>query len=143
MTDVRRAAHLAIMAGLSVGAYASSLAWVTAWQSANDANLTLARSPAARAVDDLTRSHDALEATITDASRSYTLTADGYDALVPRLETTEAALDKLAKAVNQVTGGVGNLPSHVSLPKIKPAAPAPAAPRATKPPSHGSTGGSG
>jgi hypothetical protein len=138
MVDPRRPVHLAVLAGLSAGTYAFSLACVTSWQSSTDAATAAGRAPSVAVADSLTQSHDALEARIADASRTYTLTASDYDRLTPRLELAEKALDDLTRLVGKVTGSVGALPTHVSLPKVSVSAPA-----AKKPVVHATTGASG
>ena len=69
MTD-RRPVHLAVLVGASAGAYAISLAGVTALQSATDAPRRGRRGPASHAVDIVASGHDGLQTSIDgDAAR--------------------------------------------------------------------------
>ena len=138
MVDARRPVHLAVIAGVTVGTYAVSLACVTGWQFAADCEIVAARAPGVAAADALSQSHDGLQARIDAASRAYVTGADTYAQLAPRLEAAEVALDRLAAAVGRVTGVAGSLPTHISLPKVSTKTPV-----AKKPPVQASTGASG
>ena len=60
MTESRRPIHLAVLVGVSAGAYAISLAGVTALQSTTDARIAAERAPADHAVDVMAVGHDRL-----------------------------------------------------------------------------------
>ncbi len=140
MTEVRRPLHLTVLAGLSVGAYAGSLALVAMLQSSADAAVIAERAPIREAADSIAASHDGLETTVAAAARRYGRMADRYGALLPELATVETSLDALVKTTAGVTDSTLTLPSRINLPTVQ------AAPRVTRvaaPASHATTGASG
>lgn len=118
MTESRRPIHLAVLVGVSAGAYAISLAGVTALQSTTDARIAADRAPADHAVDAMAVGHDRLESSIDDTMRAYRLAADRYAGVGSELEAVETSLDDLGARVEKVTGAANALPGRVSLPKI-------------------------
>jgi hypothetical protein len=120
MTDTRRPVHLAVLVGVSAGAYAVSLAGVTALQSATDARIAAERAPAKHAVDVMASGSDELEASLDAATHAYTVAAGRYARLAPKLTDMETSLDELGKHVEQVTGAAKSLPGRVkvSLPRV-------------------------
>ena len=107
-----------MLIGVSASAYAVSLAGVTALQSSTDARIAAEPAPAGHAADVLARDHDALEASLNGAAQAYTLAADRYAAIGPRLTDMETSLADLSKRVSKVTGAANALPGHVNLPTI-------------------------
>ena len=138
MTDARRPAHLAVLLGASAGIYAVSLAGVTALQSATDQAVIGERAPLGAATSTLSGGHDAVEADLERAARTYGEAAAGYDLLGSRLDEMETALDALAGTVSQVSGAAMALPGHVTLPAVTHTVTNRAAPV-----SHATTGASG
>lgn len=141
MTDLRQPLHLAVLAGLSAGAYVGSLALVTMLQSSADASLIAERAPIRAVADAITVSHDGLEATVAAATRRYNKITDRYGALLPTLNKVETSLEALAKTTAGVSDSTLTLPSHLSLPTVRAAAAPRVAPAA--PTTHATTGASG
>jgi hypothetical protein len=120
----RRPVHLAVLIGASAGAYAISLAGVTALQSGTDARVAAERGPAGHAVDVVAAGHDALQSSVDGTAGAFGVAADRYAALASQLADTEASLDRLGQRVAKVSGAAGALPARVSLPSIRASAPA-------------------
>lgn len=140
MTDVRRPIHLAVLAGLSVSAYAGSLALVAAIQSSADAALIAERAPIRQIADTISSGHDGLEATLAAATRRYNQMTDRYGELLPKLDGVETSLDTLARTTARVTDSTLTLPTHIKLPPVQAAA---RVVRAAAPSTHATTGASG
>ena len=140
MTEVRRPVHLAVLAGLSAGAYAGSLALVAMLQSSADGAVIAERAPIREIADTIATRHDGLEATVAAAMQHYNQVTDRYSALVPKFEGVETSLDGLAKTTAGVTDSTLTLPTHVSLPTVQAA---PRVVRAAAPRTHATTGASG
>jgi hypothetical protein len=140
MTDLRRAVHLAVLAGLSASAYAGSLALVAMLQSTADATLVAERVPIRTATDAITASHDRLEAALAAATQRYGQVTDRYAGLVPKIASVEASLDTLATMAAGVTDSTLTLPTHVALPAVQAA---PRVVRAAAPATQATTGASG
>jgi hypothetical protein len=136
---VRRPVHLAVVAGISAGAYAVSLAGVTALQAAGDRQLSESNAPAQDAISSISVEHDRLDARLTGARAAYDSAAAAYADAVDRMAGVEARLGSLAQQVRKVEGSAAWVPPVVRLPSVSRSA---AAPRA-KPASNGSTGASG
>lgn len=143
MGDDRRPVHLAVLLGVSASAYAVSLAAVTSVQSASDARLIAERAPVDAAAARMAGAHDRIEAAVREASEAYTLLAQQYDLLVPRVADMETSLERLAERAAGVTDGLGSLPSRVSVPAMPRSAPGPAPAPAAKPKTNATTGASG
>ena len=139
MTDLRRTAHLAILAALSASAYAGSLALVAKLQSSADATLAAERVPIRAAADAISVSHDRLEAAIASATHRYGRITERYGALVPEIAGVETSLDGLARAAAGVTDSTLQLPTRVALPAVPRVVRVAAAP----PPTQATTGASG
>ena len=122
MTEARRPLHLGVFLGLSAGAYACSLAAVTAFQVQSEAVVAADRAPAARAIAELAAGHDALESRASIAGTAYGRASDAYDAVGRTLSDVEAQLADLAGVVGAVDGAAGALPDRVDLPRINRAA---------------------
>lgn len=120
MTEPRRPVHLAVLVGVSAGAYAAALAGVTSLQSATDARIAAERAPAQHAVDVMASGADELETSLDAATYAYTVAAGRYARLAPQLADMEASLDQLGKRVEKVTGAANALPGrvNVSLPRV-------------------------
>ncbi len=136
-TEPRRPVHLAVLVGLSAGAYAASLAGVTALQSSTDRQTTEARAPIDAVAAAMAARHDRLEADVNRAADAYTVAAKQYDQLSKGLGAMESSLDQLSSRVSLVTGAANALPGHVSLPNIKVSVPH------TSAAAHAASGGSG
>jgi hypothetical protein len=135
----RRPLHLVVLFGASAGAYAVSLAGVTAQQSQADAVVIAQRAPVAAAIDQAAAAHRALEGDLTTATRRYRDLAAGYARVVGELEGMERATDAVVVRAARVADAAGSMPTRVALPAV------PAAPRAAVPApvTHATTGGSG
>lgn len=142
MTDLRRTAHLAILAALSASAYAGSLAFVAKLQSSADATLAAEREPIRAAAEAISASHDQLEAAIASAAHRYGRITERYGALVPGIAGVETSLDSLARTAAGVTDSTLKLPTHVALPAVQ-AAPRVVRIAAAAPTTQATTGASG
>ncbi len=140
MTDGRRPVHLAVLAGLSVSAYAGSLALVTVLQSSADGALIAERAPVRAAADAIRARHDGLDAVVAAAVRRYDEMSDRYGALLPGIVGMEASLDTLARTTAGVTDSTLAMPTHISLPSIQAA---PRVIRVAAPATQATTGASG
>lgn len=125
---LRLPAHVGVFMGLSAGAYALSLAGVTALQSSSEAALAADRAPALAVIEAAQRDHAALEARITSARRAYEAAAAAYAATGAGFADMEARLKDLATAMTELNGSAATLPSGVKLPSVSRSAGAAAAP---------------
>lgn len=140
MADARRRPlHLVVLFGASAGAYAVSLAAVTAQQSQADAGLSAERAPVVAAIDDAAAAHRALEAATSTAADRYAGLALRYDRTVRSLEGMEQTTDAVVLRASRVAEAAAKMPTRFALPAV-PTAPRAAAPA---PASHATTGGSG
>ena len=139
MIDRRIPTHLAVLVGVSAGAYAISLAGVTALQSNADVRLITQRAPVQGAAEAAAADHDALEDAVAAAARRYAALAATYDRIGADLGGMEGALDDLATRAADLTESAASLPTRFSLPRVQ------AAPRrvASPPKTHATTGASG
>jgi hypothetical protein len=129
-----------MLAAGAAGAYAISLAAVTALQSQADTALIQARAPIADAIDVVAARHRDLERAVVGAADDYARSAARYDRLTATLADGESSLDALAVQTKTVGAGTAGLPSRVRLPSVRyTTAPAPAA----APRTHAVTGASG
>jgi uncharacterized protein involved in exopolysaccharide biosynthesis len=110
MTEPRRPVHLAVIVGLSAGAYAVSLAGVTALQSASDQDLVAANAPAENAVRTLQSEHDRLDGRLAAAASSYDAATTAYTDISDQLVAMEKRLGKLAVEVRKVEGSAAWTP---------------------------------
>ncbi len=142
VAEARRPIHIAVVVGLSAGAYAASLAGVTALQAASDRQLAEANAPAGEAISALTEEHDRLGDRLAAAGSAYGSAASAYADITAKMAQVEKRLDKLAGQVSKVQGAAAwNPPAVVrsGMPSIsRSVAPPPA-----KPASNGSSGASG
>lgn len=118
MTERRRPLHVGVFLGLSAGAYALSLAGVTALQAQTEAATTADRSPAAEALAGLAAQHDSLEADAMRAGFAYERATGAYDRVGQALADVETQLGQLATIVQAVDGAARALPNRVALPAV-------------------------
>lgn len=137
-TETRRPIHIAVVIGISAGAYAASLAGVTALQAASNQQLEDANAPARDAISAIVAEHDRLDQRLTAAGTAYGSAAAAYADIVDRMTGVEMRLGSLARQVKKVEGSAAWVPPAVRLPSVSRAAAAP-----SKPASNGSTGASG
>ena len=140
MIDRRVPTHLAILVGVSAGAYAVSLAGITALQSAADAQLIAQRLPSQHAAEQASRDHDALEQAVAGAADWYAALAYRYDQAGTTIGGVETALDGLATRAASLTESTTKLRvAPFSLPRV-----ARSVTRSVSaPPTHATTGASG
>jgi hypothetical protein len=143
MTDARRPLHLAVLVGVSTGAYAVALAAVTTLQSGTDTAINADRAPYDLAADRMAAGHDEVEAALETAARAYDRLAATYDGLTPELAAMETSLQGLGDRTAKLTDSIGALPTRVTVPRMPTIRSAPAPVKASKPATHGSTGASG
>jgi hypothetical protein len=119
VNDRRVPTHLAILVGVSAGAYAITLAGVAALQSTEDARLIAQRLPSQRAAEQAARDHDALEQAVAAAADRYAALADGYDRAGIGIGGVEKALDGLATRAASLTKSASTMRvAPFSLPKV-------------------------
>lgn len=119
MIDRRVPTHLAILIGVSAGAYAVSLAGITALQSSADARLTAQRLPSQQAAEQAARDHDALERAVAAAADRYAGLADRYEQAGTSIGSVELALDGLATRAASLTESAAKLRvAPFSLPRV-------------------------
>lgn len=161
--EPKRPYHVGVAIGVTTGAYALSLLATSTLQIQQDRALILDRHPVDVAITVLGDDHDEMESRLQLARTRYADGAEGYGALIARLDKLHARLAKMDKTVTSIerannvlaasipgvpgavrssargsTGG-GNGGSVASAPRTVPAAP----PAAAAPPTSGSTGASG
>jgi hypothetical protein len=141
-TGPRRPVHLAVLTGAAAGAYAISLAGVTALQATTDAGLAVARDPLVAAIADQQASHDRLERVVEEAAAAYAEVAGSYAAVLEVLGDHEGALAVLEREIAAAEGSAASLvvPARPALPTIRATAATRAVPR---PRTNASTGASG
>ncbi len=113
-TEPRRPVHIAVIVGLSAGAYAAALAGVTSLQSASERALVANSDPAAEALELLQEHHDRLDARLAAAGVSYDAAAAAYQGVTEGLGALETRLGTLAKKVSKVQSGAAWAPSSSS-----------------------------
>ena len=122
MSEPRRPVHLAVIVGLSAGAYAVSLAGVTALQAASDQQLMAANGPAADAVKTLQAEHARLDDRLAAAASTYDAATSAYADISGQLAAMEKRLGKLAVEVHKVQGSAAWTPppppAAVRLPTV-------------------------
>lgn len=137
--ETRRPIHLAVVVGLSAGAYALSLAGVTALQASSEQSLADGYAPTADAVSLMRSKHDQLEVRLAAAAAAYDQAAASYDQVTGQLKGYEAGLGALAKQVTKVKGSAAYVPMKgSSLPSVGRATSS-----AAKPVAHATTCASG
>jgi hypothetical protein len=164
--DPKRPYHVGVAVGLTTGAYALSLLAATSLQIQHDRALILDRSPVVAAIDALGSHHAVMESRLELARAQYSDGADGYGALITRLDKMRerlAGMDRTVSGIEQASGalaagipgapgsgraaqgstsrssGRGSSGSGSTAPRTVPGAPPPVA----APPTSGSTGASG
>ncbi len=118
MTDSRRPLHVAIFLGVSAGAYAVSLAGVTALQAQSEAAVLVERVPTAQEIAEIGARHDVLETSAERAAAAYARAASAYDTVGKTLADVETRLTGLADVVGTIQGAAQSLPSRVALPRV-------------------------
>jgi hypothetical protein len=118
MTEPRRPVHLAVVVGLSAGAYAVSLAGVTALQSSTDQHQIAANGPAADAAQQLRSEHDRLEGRLIVAASGYDAAAAAYADISDQLAAMESRLGRLVAEVRKVQGSASWTPAPAPLTKL-------------------------
>ncbi len=137
--EPRRPIHLAVVVGLSAGAYAASLAGVTALQAASEQSLAADAAPAAAAIDQLRSHHDGMDTRLAGAAAAYDRAAASYDEIAGDLAAYEKQLGTLATQVAKAKGSASWMPtSGGSLPSV-----ARSSSPASRPTSHATTCASG
>jgi hypothetical protein len=131
-----------VLTGAAAGAYAISLAGVTALQASTDAGLATARDPLAAAIAEQRDSHDRLEGFIEETAAAYADVAGAYAAVLEALGDHEGALAVLEREIAAAEGSAASLvvPARPALPTIRATAGTRAVPR---PRTNASTGASG
>jgi hypothetical protein len=104
--------------GLSAGAYAVSLAGVTALQSASDRALVGNSDPASEALDLLQEHHDRLDSRLAAAGVTYDAAAAAYQDATDGLSSLEVQLGALSKSVGKVQKGATWTPSVWRAPAV-------------------------
>lgn len=138
MTETRRPLHIGVFVGLSAGAYALSLAGVTALQARQEAAVAADRAPTVQAIRAIAGRNDSLEEDARLARDSYARATGAYDRIGWALGDVEARLGELAGAVELVSGAARALPDRVALPPVTRTV------RTIKPPAvHATSGASG
>jgi hypothetical protein len=149
-TRPRLPAHVAVLVGLSTGAYAVLLAGAATQQASSDAAVAAARQPMLDSLADLAARHDALAVDLAAARERYGEAAVAYQDLQALLDAYIGRLDELTTRVGSVQAEAGALPG--SLPTPRPPRPAttvtvrqvaPVSQAAPKPPTVATTGASG
>ena len=136
----RRPVHVAVVLGLTTGAYAASLAAVTDLQAGHDRSIAAGRAPVAAALESLSDDNDRLSGGIDASIAGYEAAAAGYRRLTHDLEALESRLADLGGAVGAVRGSMTTLPSRVALPSVGRAV---AVARAAAPRTQATSGASG
>jgi hypothetical protein len=135
---ILRSAPTVVLAGLSLGAYAVSLASVTSLQSEADAATTELRAPAVEALAALAAGHDSIEERLGAARLKLAGSGDAYGEAAAALEALQARVDALAAGVASLEVGSLALPTRITLPS------APRVPAAVpRPATQATTGASG
>ncbi len=117
--DRRIPTHLAVLVGVTAGAYAITLAGVTALQSSQDARLIADRQPSHLAAAEAARDHDALEGAVAAAAGRYAALADRYDHAGADIAGVESSLDRLATRAASLTESAATLRvAPFSLPRV-------------------------
>lgn len=119
VTERRVPGHLAILVGVSAGAYAVSLAGVTALQSTSDTRLIAEREPIRLAAEAAAADHQALEAAAKRAADHYAALAARYAGAGAGTADLEGALDGLAARAAALTESTASLPTRFSLPRVR------------------------
>jgi hypothetical protein len=138
MTEARRPLHVGAFLGLSAGAYAISLAAVTALQVQSESAVMVDRAPTTQAIEQLSASNDRLESRTQQVGRTYDHATGAYEQVGRTLADIEAQLAALADVVGAVDGAALALPDRVALPRVsRPATPV------SRPTVHATTAASG
>jgi hypothetical protein len=111
-------AHVAVLLGLSTGAYALSLAFVSGLQASSEAALAAERAPALATIDAVDHAYARLEADLQAARSAYEASAAAYAATGTGFADVEARLADLAKAVAAINGTAASMPASVRLPSV-------------------------
>jgi hypothetical protein len=137
VADRRLPLHLAAFLGCSTGAYALTLAGVTAVQSATDSALERERAPLTRSLETIAADHDTLDRAIVELSDQYDRLTATYTGLGGVFDAYERGLDAVSGMASSITKSASSMPTRVSLPSLR------SAPRRAAPATHATTGASG
>ena len=117
--DRRVPTHLAILVGVSAGAYAVSLAGITALQSSRRRTADRGATAVTAGGGAAARDHDALEQAVAAAADRYAALADRYDQAGAGIGGVETALDGLATRAASLTESAAKLRvAPFSLPRV-------------------------
>ena len=119
-TEPRRPYHLGVAIGVTTGAYALSLLVASSLQFEHDRALIADRQPVADAIDVLGDHHDDMALRLDAARAAYSTGADGYGALIVRLDTLR---ERLAAMDATVTAIEANSALAASIPGVPGASP--------------------
>lgn len=111
-------AHIAVIMGLSAGAYALALAGITGLESASESAIAADRAPAIAAIETSQRTHTDLERRLEAARRSYEDAAAAYAATGDGFTAMNARLAALADVMTEISGSAASLPTSVKLPAV-------------------------
>ncbi len=117
MTEHRRL-HVGAFLGLSVGAYALSLAGVTALQAGAEAAIADDRVPTEQAIAALALQHGSLEDDAHRAALAYERATQAYGRVGDSLADVETRLADLTTVIAAVDGAARALPAHAPLPQV-------------------------
>lgn len=119
--EAKRPYHLGVAVGVTTGAYALSLLAASTLQIQHDRALIVDRQPVATAIDVLGDHHDDMARRLEVARAAYATGADGYGALITRLDTMRerlAKMDATVTAIERANGvlaaGIPGVPGSVS-----------------------------
>jgi len=111
--EARRPYHVGVAIGLTTGAYALSLMAASTLQIQHDRALIADRRPVEVAVSVLGSNHDVMESSLELARTRYTAGADGYGALVTRLDEMRARLATMDKTVAGIELDSGSIAASI------------------------------
>jgi len=111
--ESKRPYHLGVAVGLTTGAYAFSLLATSTLQIQHDRALIADREPVEAAISVLGSNHDEMEPRLEAARSRYTEGADGYGALVTRLDALRDRLAKMDRTVADIERDSGSLAAKV------------------------------
>lgn len=130
--EPKRPYHLGVAIGVTTGAYALSLLAAATLQIQHDRALIADRQPVAQAIDVLGDHHDDMTLRLEAARTAYATGAEGYGALITRLDTLRDRLAKMDATVTAIERANGVLAASI-----------PGVPGSVSRSGGGSSGGSG
>jgi uncharacterized membrane protein YgcG len=111
--EPKRPYHLGVAVGLTTGAYALSLLVASSLQIDHDRALIVDRQPVADAIDVLGEHHDDMGIRLEVARTAYATGADGYGALITRLDAMRERLAKMDATVTAIERANGVLAASI------------------------------